>query len=210
MATWHTLDSARAEWVDAPLDDTHLSNLLEVAKDAVLAYAPTPTYLNPDPVTITGDDYTLALARTGVYVNGTIIAQRPLVGSIVPGTVPAEFVPSGYPKFVTPDGVVILEFSWGSGLGDYTLTTGPWDPIEGDPRTVEVIWSTSAEVQGIPVAWRVAQLMQARNVWNSSQASPNGGDGFDSIGYGLTTTHPLDWQIKQLLRPRSVFGGVVG
>lgn len=111
MSTWHTLESARGQWADAPLDDDSLGELLEVAQVAVLAYAPALT---------------------------------------------------------------------------------PADP------------------EDIPVSYRSAQLMQARNVWNSGQASPSGGDGFDNIGYGLTTTHPLDWQIKQLLRPRSVFGGVVG
>jgi hypothetical protein len=49
--------------------------------------------------------------------------------------------------------------------------------------------------------------MQARNVWNSEQASPGGN--LDGSGFGLTI-HPLDWQVKQLLRPRSVFGGPVG
>lgn len=48
---------------------------------------------------------------------------------------------------------------------------------------------------------RWAQLQQARNTWNASRANPSNG----SIGaedYALTV-HPLDWSIKQLLRPRS-------
>ena len=106
MAEWHTLESARTEWEDAPLDDEQLEELLEVGKDAVLAYAP-------------------------------VLA----------------------------------------------------DPDEP------------------PTRYRVAQLMQARNVWNSSSVSTAGD--FDSGSYGLTT-HPLDWQIKQILRPRTVFGGPVG
>lgn len=111
MATWHTIESARDQWVDAPLDDEQLEELLDVAKDAVLAYAPSDEDIDPD------------------------------------------------------------------------------DPDE------------------IPTRYRVAQLMQARNVWNSSAASPTGD--FDGAGYGLTT-FPLDWQVKQILRPRSVFGGPVG
>lgn len=105
MATWHTIESARDLWVDAPLDDEYLGELLEVAQGAVLAYAP-------------------ALADTDV-----------------------------------------------------------------------------------PVSYRQAQLMQARNVFNASKAAPGGE--FDGSSYGITT-HPLDWQIKQLLRPRTVFGGPVG
>jgi hypothetical protein len=47
MATWHTVASARDEWPDAPVDDDDgddiLTSLLAVAKEAVIAYAPTVT-----------------------------------------------------------------------------------------------------------------------------------------------------------------------
>jgi hypothetical protein len=119
MATWFTTDEARDQWVDAPLDDDYLEELLQVAKAAVLAYAPAlPTELVVD---------------EGGYV-----------------------VPS----------------------------------------------STS-----IPTSYRQAQIMQTRNVFNASKAAPGGE--FDGSSYGITT-HPLDWQVKQLLRPRTVFGGPVG
>lgn len=120
MAEWHTLESAREQWVDAPFDDDQLQDLLDVAQEAVLAYAP-----------------------------ALIIGALVIVDDIL---VPAD---ENY----------------------------------------------------VPVSYRVAQLMQARNVWNSSKASPSGD--FDNGSYGLTS-FPLDWQVKQLLRPRTVFGGVVG
>ena len=41
--------------------------------------------------------------------------------------------------------------------------------------------------------------MQARNVWNSGKASPTGD--FDGGQYSLTT-FPLDWQVRQLIRPK--------
>lgn len=119
MAEWHTLQTARDQWVDAPLDDEQLQELLDVAQNAVLAYAPA--------------------------------------------------------------------------LPDATLTV-----IDG---------YLTESASTIPVSYRHAQLMQARNVWNSSEASPSGD--FDGAGYGITTM-PLDWQVKQLLRPRTVFGGSVG
>jgi len=105
MAEWHTLESARDEWPDAPTDesvdgDSTLTTLLDVAKDAVLAYAPA--------------------------------VEEPLTD-----------IPEGY---------------------------------------------------------RLAQLMQARNVWNSSKASP-GGD-LDNGSYGIST-FPLDWQVRQLIRPKA-------
>lgn len=103
MATWHTVESARDEWVDAPYDaddgDTLLLSLLSSAKDAVLAFAPA--------------------------------VDTPLVE-----------IPEGY---------------------------------------------------------RLAQLMQAKNIWNSSKASPSGD--FDGGQYSLTT-FPLDWQVRQLIRPK--------
>jgi len=37
---WHTLDSARAQWPDAPSDDVVLYTLLDGARTAVNAYAP--------------------------------------------------------------------------------------------------------------------------------------------------------------------------
>jgi hypothetical protein len=45
MAEWHTVESARDQWVDAPTDegadpDATLSELLGAARAAVLAYAP--------------------------------------------------------------------------------------------------------------------------------------------------------------------------
>lgn len=106
MAEWHTLDSARDQWDDAPLDDDYLQELLDVAKDAVLTYG-------------------------------------------------------------------------------HALT----------------------EEEAVPTRYRVAQLMQARNIFNASKASA-GGD-LDGSSFGISTA-PLDWQVKQLIRPRSLFGGPVG
>jgi hypothetical protein len=116
MAEWHTVESARDQWADAPFDedggDDTLTELLVVARGAVLAFAPT--------------------------LDGT---------------------------FIVEDGIIV-----------------------------------SVDDDTIPTAWRTAQLMQARNVWNSAKASPDAG-AFDGGSYGLSS-FPLDWQIRQLLRPK--------
>lgn len=39
MAEWHDIDSVRDDWIDAPLDDDVLAELLAVAKGDVMAYA---------------------------------------------------------------------------------------------------------------------------------------------------------------------------
>lgn len=52
----------------------------------------------------------------------------------------------------------------------------------------------------VPVSYRKAQLMQARNVWNAARVDPSSGAiGDDSFAL---TPFPLDWTIKQVLRPK--------
>src|SRR5688500_6880490 len=105
MATWHTVESARDEWPDAPTDygdggDDSLESLLAVAREAVVAYAP----------------------------------------------------------------------------------------------------AVEEALTDIPDGYRAAQLMQARNVWNSTKVSTSGD--FDGGQYGISASYPLDWQVRQLIRPK--------
>jgi hypothetical protein len=58
----------------------------------------------------------------------------------------------------------------------------------------------------IPDRYLLAQVMQARNSWNSGKASPSDGV-FDGSGFGIGTA-PLDWQVKQLLRPQRALGAI--
>lgn len=102
---WHTPESAREQWLEAPdeSDDPILAELLEVAREAVVAYAP--------------------------------------------------------------------ELD---------------DPL------------------AVPTSYRLAQLMQARSVWNAQRTGTEavGPDGF------AIRVYPLDKNIRQLLRPRQVIGGI--
>ncbi len=52
----------------------------------------------------------------------------------------------------------------------------------------------------VPASFKLAQLMQVRNLWNASRVDTNG-----SIGQGdfTITARPLDWQVKALLRPKN-------
>ncbi|WP_341999387.1 hypothetical protein MRBLWH7_000797 [Microbacterium sp. LWH7-1.2] len=57
MATWHTKDSAREQWLDAEtISDALLDVLLEVARDQVIAYAPASGTLLPGGELVPGDD----------------------------------------------------------------------------------------------------------------------------------------------------------
>lgn len=100
VSGWHTMSSARALWIGAPVDDVDLYELLTVARDQVLDFAP------------------------------------------------ARFSEPG------------------------------------------------AEV---PVRFKRAQLMQARNIWNASKKDEQdqmGGEGF------TVTVWPMDWSVKNLIRPK--------
>ncbi len=51
-----------------------------------------------------------------------------------------------------------------------------------------------------PVNYRLAHLMQTRNLWNSVQVDGGGAVG-EELGYGYRPM-PLDWIVKQVLRPK--------
>lgn len=52
----------------------------------------------------------------------------------------------------------------------------------------------------VPVAYRLAQIRQTQNIWNAGSVDPAGGmgDGTDFV----IRPHPLDWHVKQIIRPR--------
>lgn len=80
-------------------------------------------------------------------------------------------------------------------MNDITL----WRLLETAKGDVLEFAPVLAEGAAIPTRYQAAQLMQARNRWNSALANPATGDsGLD--GFTLTV-FPLDWQVKQLLRP---------
>lgn len=61
----------------------------------------------------------------------------------------------------------------------------------------------------IPDGHRWAHLQHAKNIWNAQKVNPSGQLGDDTQGFALTPW-PLEWSIKQRLRPRVIFGGSVG
>lgn len=57
-----------------------------------------------------------------------------------------------------------------------------------------------ADTDPVPANYRKGQRMQARNVWNASKVDPsNGSLGDDTF---VIRPVPLDWQVKQVLRPK--------
>lgn len=58
----------------------------------------------------------------------------------------------------------------------------------------------------IPARYRKGQAMQARNLWTAAKVDPSNGQ----IGDDTFTIrpYPLDWVVKQILRPKQVLGFV--
>lgn len=82
-----------------------------------------------------------------------------------------------------------------------------WDDAPpDDAQLFELLGLARYEVEAFAPAntpasvLRAAQKTQAVNIWNASQASPSGD--MDGGGFGLTPL-PLDWTVKQMLRPRA-------
>lgn len=50
----------------------------------------------------------------------------------------------------------------------------------------------------IPAGWRSAHLLQARNTWNGFKTDPAG---FVGSGEFEVRVYPMDWLVKQLIRP---------
>lgn len=60
----------------------------------------------------------------------------------------------------------------------------------------------------IPEAWKLAQYLQARNVYNAGKAAPGTGNGLDNGEYSISV-FPLDWTVQQLLRPQRAVGAIL-
>jgi hypothetical protein len=63
-----------------------------------------------------------------------------------------------------------------------------------------IVYAPALELDAmVPVNYRKAQLVQARNIWNSSKVGSDGSN-FNEEG-GFIGVFPMDWQVKNLLRP---------
>lgn len=85
------------------------------------------------------------------------------------------------------------------------------DALEDDARLYDLLATARVQCEAyapalpplapVPVTYRAAQVLQARNIWNASRIDPGGStmgaDGFQA------TVYPLDWTVAQMLRPRT-------
>lgn len=87
-------------------------------------------------------------------------------------------------------------------IGDMAL----WELLEVARNDVLSFAPALAVDVPVPVHYRKAQIMQARNILNATGVDPASGD--DGAGSFVIRPFPLDWQIKQTLRPKRGLGSV--
>lgn len=78
-----------------------------------------------------------------------------------------------------------------------------WGTPSVDAQSIPTFASTAA----VPGNYKLAVALQARNIFNAGQAAASTGGDFDGSGYGIAS-YPLDWQVKQLLRPIRGLGAI--
>jgi hypothetical protein len=74
-----------------------------------------------------------------------------------------------------------------------------WEMLEIVREQVLDFAPTLAEDAPVPANYRLGQRMQTRNTWNAARVSPDGGTG---EGDFIIRPYPLDWHVKQILRPK--------
>lgn len=56
--------------------------------------------------------------------------------------------------------------------------------------------------EAVPVEYRLAQLRQAQNIWTAQNVNGDGGIGDGGEFTLRPVSHPLDWHVKQIIRPK--------
>ncbi|QDZ14243.1 hypothetical protein [Humibacter ginsenosidimutans] len=74
--------------------------------------------------------------------------------------------------------------------------------VDGDGNTID--FPGDYPEGKVPSSLVMGQRAQARNLWNANRVNPQNGD----VGTDTFTLQPfpLDWVIKQIIRPKSPFG----
>ncbi len=76
-----------------------------------------------------------------------------------------------------------------------------WEVLEVARTNVIAYAPKLADGARPPLNYLRGQLMHARDLWNAASASPSGGFGEDGGGFAVVP-RPLDWMVKQVLRPK--------
>lgn len=88
------------------------------------------------------------------------------------------------------------EWSEAEHLSDLRL----WHVLEMARQQIIEYAPALGEGETPPVHYRAGQLMQARNLLNAARVDPSGAEGEDTF---QLRPYPLDWIVKQTVRPRA-------
>jgi hypothetical protein len=166
------------------------------------------------------DDATVALSVDGQTIPAASNG-RAVTGSWRTLSLPAE---GSYPVFVLVTAGARTERV----LIDWLVVVDPDDEWH-NPITARLEWAGAPDSDGtlyrlldvardqvatyapnlpvgspVPERFRQAQLVQARNTWNASLTN---GDTQVDVGGFVVNVRPLDWAVKQLLRPKTATKG---
>lgn len=169
------------------------------------------------PAAADSEQVTVTLTVAGQVLAATIVGSY-LVGSWRALTLP---MPGMYPVYATVAAVGRTERA----LVDWLVVTDP-DGQWHDVISARLEWAGAPEADGtlhrildvardqveayapdidpaasFPERYRQAQLVQARNTFNASLTN---GDQQTDVGGFVVTIRPLDWAVKQLIRPQSL------
>ena len=217
MADWYSSDSAGAQqrvrgaWSDAPVQNAELLGfLLNTARTQVIEFGEESIPLAPpvfDPEELTFSDGTkVTLSRTADIVTMDAVAGTNPAALAVAKPIPAAFQPRGnvgaYIANSTNVGgpgawfVVVSELPAALGVMGVlpgAIAAGPWAPF-----SAEWLADPAGAVPTIPDNWVLAQLMQARNLWNAGRTTGDGEVGPDGFTF---RPMPLDKTIRLVIRP---------
>ncbi len=196
-------------WVgDVPADDTVVSFEDETGDEADLSAF---TGAEADLIDPNGDEVEAALAPLIVADTVEILWPDYTVFEIAGIYQIVVRFQHGGDNFVTAEsiGFVVQERSgWHSmfsarqqwadatGLSDVELYTA----LEAAKVACVEYAPTLEEGAPIPLAWKQAQLLQARAIWTITQQDNQNQVGMEGL---VIRTYPLDWNIRQLLRPKT-------
>lgn len=80
-----------------------------------------------------------------------------------------------------------------------------WEILEVAKGQVVEFAPAIAAGAPIPIEWKTAQRVQSRNIWNAARVAPDGTTGQDDF---VIRPFPLDWHVRQILRPKRAIGGM--
>lgn len=145
--------------------------------------------------TFDGDTVTVTLPRfdvAGVHVLNITLSGVGRTAAVAPVRIPVEGPADGWHTLDS------ARADWQGAPPDDAVF---YDLLEVAKTQCIAYAPTLDEGSPAPTHYRAAQLLQARGVWNAMRTDP-GATTYGPDGYAIPV-YPLDWPVKQMLRPQN-------